>query len=264
MIHDRIGDRMKTYEATAQHYLVRRTPVIIRVDGKAFHSFTKHLQKPFDTIFQQAMQNTMKRMCENIQNCVIGYQQSDEITFCLVDYETLETDAWFSYRTDKLCSIAASMATMYFNQEFRRLAEREIWDYKTGMVPQSMEIQQRVHEYHEVLRNCIQRGGMFDARCFNIPKEEVTNCFYWRQLDAMRNSVLSVGQANYSHRQLQGASCAVIKEMLKQDNKPWENLPIYLQRGTACIKDENGWYLDFEMPILKDEDRSYIDNLVLI
>ena len=264
MVHDRIGERMKNYESISQNYLMRRTPVIIRVDGKAFHSFCKNLTKPFDNIFQQAMQQTMKRMCENMQNCIYAYQQSDEISFCLIDYETLETDAWFSYRTDKLCSVTAAMATLYFNQEFRRLSELEIFEWHHSLVPQSIEIQEEVNKYHRHLKECIQNGGIFDARCFNIPKEEVTNYFYWRELDAMRNSVLSLGQSRYSHRQLHGASCQVIKEMLRQDNYPWEYLPIYLQRGTSCLKTDNGWELDFNMPVLKEEGRAYIDNLVLI
>ena len=262
-VNDALGQRMKNYEAISQHYLMRRTPVIIRVDMKAGHTFTKNLSKPWDSIFQQSMQNTMKLMCENIQNAKFGYCQSDEITIILTDYDTLLTDAWFNYRTDKLCSISASMATMYFNQEFRRLTEEEIFLWKHSIVPQSMEIQQEVDAYHKVLRECVANGAMFDARCFNIPKEEVTNLVYWRQLDAMRNSVLMVGQSRYSHKQLHGASCKVIKEMLRQDNYDWEKLPIYQQRGVCCYKTEDeGWYLDFKMPVLKDEGRNIIEELL--
>ena len=84
-VNDMLGKRMKRYEAIPQISLMRRTPVAIRIDGKAFHTFTKHLNKPWDNIFQGAMQNTMKYLCENIQNCVLGYQQSDEITLILTD-----------------------------------------------------------------------------------------------------------------------------------------------------------------------------------
>ena len=262
-VNDELGKRMKRYEAIPQISLMRRTPVAIRIDGKAHHTFTKHLQKPFDSIYQQAMQNTMLYLAKNIQNCIFGYQQSDEITLILTDYETLTTDAWFGYEVQKLCSISASMATMYFNQEFRRLTEEEIFLWKHSMVPQSMEIQQEIQAYHKVLRECVANGAMFDARCFNIPKEEVTNLVYWRQLDAMRNSVLMVGQSKYSHRQLQGASCKVIKEMLRQDNYDWDKLPIYQQRGVCCYKTEDeGWYLDFKMPVLKDEGRDIIEELL--
>lgn len=250
MQNSHLGTRMKEYEARNQYYLQKRTPVAIRVDGRAFHSFTKSLKRPFDNIFQTSMIETMEAMCEQIQNCIFAYTQSDEITFILKDWKELNTCAWFEYRTDKLCSISASLATYYFNKFFRENASHII---KTDADK----------SYCLTLERCLQRLAVFDARCFNIPKEEVTNLVYWRQLDAMRNSVLMVGQSRYSHRQLQGASCKVIKEMLRQDNYDWEKLPIYQQRGVCCYKTEDeGWYLDFKMPVLKDEGRNIIEELL--
>lgn len=257
-VNDALGQRMKAYEAISQYHLMRRTPVIIRVDMKAGHTFTKHLHKPYDDIFQGAMRDTMKFMCENIQNCVFGYAQSDEITFVLIDYETLTTDAWFGYRTDKLCSIAASMATMKFNQAFTNRASEWCEDYWDAWNTTEDD-----RNYFNTLNECMNKGAMFDARCFNIPKEEVTNLVYWRQLDAMRNSVQSLGQAHYSARQLHGASCEVIKEMLRQDDMDWNDLPITQQRGVACRKSASGgWYIDYTMPILKGDNRSYIEDLI--
>ena len=104
---------------------------------------------------------------------------------------------------------------------------------------------------------------MFDARCFNIPKEEVTNLIYWRQLDATRNSIQMVGQANFSQKELNGKSCNYIQDMLFQlKDIDWNDFPTYYKRGTACIKDENGWILDYDMPILKGEGREYLDKLI--
>lgn len=97
---------------------MRRTPVIIRVDGRAFHTFTKGFQKPFDDVLVRVMQDTMKYLCENIQGCVFGYTQSDEITLILIDYKKLNSEAWFDYEVQKMCSIVASMATMAFNRFF--------------------------------------------------------------------------------------------------------------------------------------------------
>lgn len=97
-LNDSLGDRMKGfYEARSKTSLVRRMPVIIRLDGKAFHTFTKGFQKPFDSMLMKAMQETMKYLCENIQGCVLGYTQSDEITLVLVDYKKLTSEAWFNY-----------------------------------------------------------------------------------------------------------------------------------------------------------------------
>lgn len=121
--NDSLGDRMKGYEGVSRNFLTRRVPAIIRLDGKAFHTFTKGMEKPFDPVLTQAMQETMKYLCENIQGCVLGYTQSDEITLVLTDYATIQTDAWFGYNVQKMCSVSASMATMAFNREFERIAE---------------------------------------------------------------------------------------------------------------------------------------------
>lgn len=94
--NDSLGDRMKGYEGVSRNFLTRRVPAIIRLDGKAFHTFTKGMEKPFDLVLTQAMQEMMKHLCENIQGCVLGYTQSDEITLVLTDYATIQTDAWFS------------------------------------------------------------------------------------------------------------------------------------------------------------------------
>ena len=124
---DSLGDRMKeNYENRAKTYLVRRMPVIIRLDGKAFHSFTKGLKKPYDVIFHDTMNSTLQYLCENIQGCKLGYTQSDEITLLLTDYDTLTTDAWFDNNVQKICSVSASMATMAFNKYFMKYADAYI------------------------------------------------------------------------------------------------------------------------------------------
>lgn len=120
--NDELGTRMKTnYEKIPQIKLMRRTPVAIRLDGRSFHTFTRGFKRPFDPILISSMQKTMKYLCENIQGCVLGYTQSDEITLILQDYKTHETEAWFNYEVQKMCSISASMATMAFNKEFTRM-----------------------------------------------------------------------------------------------------------------------------------------------
>lgn len=283
-VHDDLGVRMKTfYEQIPKTKLMRRCPVAIRIDGKAFHTFTRGFQKPFDEVLIKSMQETMKYLCENIQGCVLGYTQSDEITLILVDYKKLTSSAWFDYKVQKICSIAASMATMAFNKFFADNVEKEILsnsDKEGNVVDDNLEI---IHINHV---HSMRKGAMFDARCFNIPKEEVTNLVYWRQLDASRNSIQMVGQANFSHKELQNKSCNDIQDMLMaQKSINWNNLPTYQKRGSCCVrnkiviesdgvmataqlrdtsKSENEWIIDTDIPIFKGEGREYIDRLVFI
>lgn len=287
-IRDDLGTRMKVfYENIPKTRLMRRTPVAIRLDGKAFHTFTKGFQKPFDFVLMDAMQKTMKYLCENIQGCVFGYTQSDEITLILVDYQKFTSDAWFDYEVQKLTSVSASMATMAFNKYFSENVEDVI---KYNSTHDSL-----VERKKGLLDNyisAVERGACFDARCFNIPKEEVTNLIYWRQLDATRNSIQMVGQANFSHDELQNKTCDMIQDMLMTKyGINWNNFTIPCKRGTACIRvgakvtenikrepqpfgedkitttiieERPIWIIDRNMPILKGEDRKYVDDLIYI
>jgi tRNA(His) 5'-end guanylyltransferase len=252
--NDSLGDRMKNnYENRAKTYLVRRMPVIIRLDGKAFHSFTRGLKKPYDAIFHDAMNSTLQYLCENIQGCKLGYTQSDEITLLLTDYDTLTTDAWFDNNVQKICSVSASMATMIFNKHF----EFSMDEYADSvMALQDYDIES---DYLNVLYKCMQKGAMFDSRCFNIPEDEVTNCFIWRQQDATRNAIQMLGQCNFSHKELHKKSCNDIQDMLMtQRSINFNDMPTEFKRGVCCRKDENGkWVLDKEIPIFS-QDRDYI------
>lgn len=255
-IHDSLGDRMKEYESRNQYYLQKRTPVCIRVDMRAGHTFTRGFARPFDEVFGNAMVRTMEYCAKNIGNCVFAYCQSDEITFILVDYAKLETDAWFDYRTDKLCSIAASMATMAFNKFFWEESEKVIRNTHYEKVSESYK------KYVEILMFAREKGAMFDARVFSIPKEEATNLVYWRQLDATRNSIQMVGQAKFSHNELQGKSCNMIQDMLlTQRDINWNDYPTRWKRGVAWKRSIG---VDYDMPILKGEDRKYVDEVIFV
>ena len=270
-VNDNLGKRMKEfYEQVPKTRLVRRMPVAIRIDGKAFHTFTRGFQKPFDKVLMTTMQETTKYLCENIQGCVFGYTQSDEITLILVDYKELDTSAWFDYEVQKLCSISASMATMAFNKIFSKNVDKYNSDPKSSGIQANWYLA------------ALDKGAMFDARCFNIPKDEVTNLVYWRQLDAARNSIQMVGQANFSHKELQNKSCNMIQDMLhEQKGINWNDFPVDCKRGAAVIKRKIGtniaaacgiagatyedrWVIDRDMPMLKGEGRKYLDDLVYI
>lgn len=258
-VNDELGKRMKeNYEQVPKYRLTRRTPVIIRIDGKAFHTFTKGFERPFDNVLGNAMRKTMEYLCNNIQGCIFGYTQSDEISLVLSDYRKLNSDAWFDYEVQKMCSIAASMATMAFNKFF--VTECSVWLNDTVEWDDIDTFDEHTKNLFNTYSKACERGAMFDARCFNIPKEEVVNCIYWRQLDAARNSVQMVGQANFSHRELQGKSCNVIQDMLhEQKGINWNDYLTMWKRG-VCWTREKG--LDYDMPMLKGADRKYLEDLV--
>lgn len=266
---DSLGDRMKQYEYVTRNYLTRKLPVIIRCDGKAFHSFTRGLNKPFDDIFVRSMQDTMKYLCENVQGCVLGYTQSDEITLVIVDYQNREASAWFDNNIQKIVSVSASMATLAFNNAF--------WDNSNKY------LQEHWDTYHQDDMKFIELmykkvwNAMFDSRVFTLPKEEVVNCLIWRQQDATRNSIQSVGQANFSHNQLHGKNCNDIQDMLMLEKGiNWNDYPTHLKRGSCCIKKpfkinegteqetiRNKWVIDMDIPIFT-QDKDYINNLIFI
>lgn len=275
-VNDELGKRMKEfYEQVPKTRLVRRMPVAIRIDGKAFHTFTRGFQKPFDEVLIKSMQDTMLYLCKNIQGCVFGYTQSDEITLILIDYQKLESCAWFDYEVQKMCSISASMATMAFNKFFRQ----NYTDWLHNLAIHQTHIIDEELKLDKVYDHAIYTGAMFDARCFNIPKEEVCNLIYWRQLDATRNSIQMVGQANFSHNELHGKSCNMIQDMLMTERGiNWNDFPTHQKRGSACRRVESEsevniagtmdtistWEVDLEMSILKGEDRDYVDKLVYV
>lgn len=276
--------RMQNYKYTSDQSLIRRTPVIIQIDGMHFHTFTQGLDKPFDEVLVRSMQDTAKYLCENIQGCVLAYTQSDEINLLLIDYQRLDSQAWFDNRIQKLTSAAASLATLEFN---RRFAER-VRIMRTMVLHENHpdNSNEKTHETVKYLKKfgATKKGATFAACAFNLPQDEVTNFFYWRQQDAIRNSIQMVGQANFSHTELQHKSCEDIKQMLRDKSeatggtiKPWEDYPIFLQRGACIIKNEEVldqndpeickrfyWDVDENVPIFKGDGRNYINKLVYL
>jgi len=236
-------------------------PVIIRIDGKAFHTWTKQLKKdaiascepdgkddPFSHIMHGAMSGTTLALVKNMQNAVLGYTQSDEISILLNDWKTLTTDQWFGGGLQKIASVSASAATANFNQ---------------------------------AMQGFFLEPAMFDARVFNIPKEEVVNYFVWRQQDATRNSVQMLGRHYFSHKELHKNSANDIMDKLVNEKEVyWNGLETWKKRGTCVLRGGYGeevhggptgdWIIrsphnnievDDECPIFSGE-RWYIERLL--
>lgn len=251
--------RMKEfYEVPARTKLTRKIPVAIRLDGKAFHTFTKGFTRPWDDVLLSSMSMTMLYLCRSIQGCVFGYTQSDEITLILTDYKSLDSAAWFDYEVQKLVSVAASMATMAFNYYFQQqiMFEFNPNDYRQLPYWNPNEMNNSLGYFKQ---------ACFDARCFNIPKEEVTNLIYWRQRDAIRNSIQMTGRTYLSSKELHGLSSDQIKKvLLEKFDVDWESFPKYFQRGSACYRMDDGWTIDRDLPIFKGEDREYVERHIRV
>lgn len=226
-MRDDLGKRMKeNYEFRTRQFLPRRTNTIIRLDGKAFHTFTRGFEKPFDDGLIDAMNYTLLNLCQNIQGTVIGYTQSDEITLFLQDYKKRDTDAWYDGNVQKITSISASIATAYFNKYIRE---------NLG----------------------VQKLALFDSRVFTVPElVEVENAFLWRQKDCVRNSISMVAQSLYSPKELNGKDQNQMQEMIFQKGLNWNDLSAWKKRGRFAYKTEEGWEIPFEtIDILKERER---------
>jgi len=245
-----LGDRMKgNYENRTRFSLPRRTYTIIRIDGKAFHTYTRGLKKPFDEGFVSDMAETTRYLCENIQGCKFGYVQSDEISLLLTDFDMLTTDAWFDGNIQKIASVSASLATAKFNQ-LRLFRNPQVGiDYNPG-------IDGLGNEWAIDVKNIIKQPlATFDSRVFTIPsRTEVINYFVWRQQDAVRNSIQGLAQSKFSHKELEGKNTSVLQEMMFQkDGTNWDKLPDELKRGSmvfhSILRDER----EIDYVIEKDE-----------
>ncbi len=240
--------RMKKYEVPFSQTLVGKMPVIIRVDGKNFSKFSKSFcQKPFDRKFTTCMENAAIKICKNAQNVRIAYTQSDEISILMTDYKNLNTSQWFDNKVQKIASVSAGLATAGFIETFINtfLKEKDAQE-KSVSLPS------------------------FDARVFNLPREEVVNYFIWRQRDAERNSVSMLARANFSHNMLNKVNRDGMIEMLRSEkNINWNELDTCFKRGSCIKKVQNTqggnlrsrWEVDDNTPIFSKK-RDYIESFV--
>lgn len=212
---DSLGNRMKEfYENRSRFFLPRRTYSVIRVDGKAFHTYTKKLERPFDEGFIEDMDLTACYLCKNIQGAKLAFVQSDEISILLTDFDKITTDAWFDGNIQKIASVSASMATANFNAN-------------------------RVARAIDLGLESFLKFAEFDSRVFTIPSyTEVENYFIWRQQDTIRNSISSVAQSLYSHKELKGKNTSEMQEMCFQKGINWNDYPAKLKRGRLILKKE--------------------------
>lgn len=273
MNRDSLGDRMKSYENITRTYLPSRMPIIIRIDGKAFHTFTKGFKKPFDDVLMRAMKETAAVLCRDIEGVKVAYTQSDEISLLITNNDTWETQPWFGNNLQKMASVAASIATLAFNRAFWHEVNMLNNDY----------LNMEGTELLNVYCHACEKGATFDARVFVLPADEVCNYFWWRQADAQRNSIQACGQFYFSHKELQHKSSKDIREkLLLEKNFDWNALPNNKKYGVCIVKKpqtvktevdfntseftkicKNKWVVDENIPLFF-ENRNYINQYLKI
>lgn len=194
-----LSDRMKFYEKLTGNleYQIPYMPVVIRLDGRAFHSLK--LKKPYDTTLIDIFHNCTKDLVYKT-NAILGYHQSDEISLIFYN-NNYKSQIYFNGKTNKINSILSSTLTLLFN------------------------------EYNEYADNYIKQKVMFDCRCFSLPKEEIINYLIWREEDAVRNSIQMLAQSLYSQKELHKKNCNQLQEMIFQKGYNWNDYQDYIKRG---------------------------------
>jgi tRNA(His) 5'-end guanylyltransferase len=226
---DELGRRMKAYyEDALRVSLPRRSYVVVRIDGRAFHTFTADLERPYCRRLADALDQSALYACQQMIGCRFAYGQSDEYSFLLTDVEGEKAPLWFDGNVQKIVSVSASLFTAAFNRCF------------AGPTP-----------------------ATFDARVLPIPqRDEVAKYFLWRQLDASANSLNMLASAHFPHAELAHKSTAEKHEMLHSKGVNWAKQPADFKRGRVVRRTApDGWQVDLEIPVF-NRDRDYLDALI--
>jgi tRNA(His) 5'-end guanylyltransferase len=230
---DSLGDRMKRYELAARTTLAPRLPIILRVDGKGFHNWTRQLERPWSPLLIQWMNDAARRLCEEIQGAQFAYVQSDEISVLIHGYKRFHSQAWFDGEVQKIASVGASLAAA-------------------------------------VLTLAAGRVAMFDGRVFVMPESEVANYFLWRQQDASRNSIQMLARSLASHKECDRMNQSALMDLCVARGQNWNDVPTHLKRGRCAIPSldlshvppRRRWAIDNEIPIWKGESRAYVEQFL--
>lgn len=247
---DSLGDRMKDYESRTRSYLPRRTYTLLRLDGKAFHTYTRGFERPFDDRLVKAMNATAGYLLSNIQGARFAYVQSDEIQILLTDFAKITTDGWFDYEVQKMVSVSAAMAAAKFNQSIVGEALSSAFDdpdFGLGVLQKYLETQ----------------PASFDSRVWTVPDPiEVENAFVWRQQDAMRNAIQMVARSMYSHKECDHKDQKELLEMIAKKGYNWESLDPALRRGRFVVKE--GRQIVVEAPPVFSDEKDFLRSRIPI
>lgn len=234
MLLDSLGDRQKGYEESSRRFFPRRMPLMIRLDGCSFHTFTREMKRPFDMKLIESINTVAIKLCTKISGAQVAYVQSDEITILIHSYKKLESQPWFDNCQEKIESVSAGMASSYLSQIYGK-------------------------------------DVFFDSRAWVMPESDVNNNFVWRQNDCTRNSLQMLARSLYSHKELNGKKTIDLHNLVLAKNEDWNKLPISLQRGRCVVKQQsnlngtirNKWTVDENIPIFS-KDSDYIKKFLTV
>lgn len=221
---------MKGYERTFRRCVPRRAYTLMRLDGRAFHTYLRGADKPYDVTFANDMEMVTLRLCEEIQGAKFAYTQSDEISLLLTDFDDLNSELWFGGNVSKMLSLSAAVASTYM------YARRQWW----GRVP------------------------LFDSRVWSMSDPvEVANYFLWRQQDATRNSIQAAGQRYFSPKELHGKSTGDIQEMLwTHHDINWSHYPDEFKRGRIVAPVVGEGWLAQAAPLFSANPNNILADLI--
>ncbi|MBY0508308.1 MAG: hypothetical protein K2X03_30630 [Bryobacteraceae bacterium] len=218
---DELGDKIKTnFEDALRLRLPRRTHLVLRIDGRRFHTFTKQLARPYDFGLAAALDTAAMALAAEMSGCRLGFGQSDEYSFLLTDFGSEHEKMWFDGNVQKIVSVAASIFTAHFTRAFAL--------------------------------------ATFDARVMVIPRRaDVADYFIWRQTDASTNSLNMLASAHYAHEELAGKSAAEKHDLLHAKGLNWAKQETSFKRGRIIRPASGGWEVDPEPPVFT-RDRGYL------
>lgn len=243
---DLMGNRFKNYEACSSIHLIPGTPKVIRLDGKAFHTFTRDCEQPYDWDIMYSMSKGATAVMKEIGGSArFAYIQSDECSIVINDKPKIESSPWFDNNLVKMASVASSIMSVNFSYAFHIAKQKNVLGDATiqGFKP-----------------------AYFDARIFAVPTiDEMHNAILWRQFDAIKNFKSQYARHYFSQKQVDGKNGNQKVEMMRTlHNFDWETAHTWTKRGIVVRRGSMGKFeIDSEIPEFKT-DRDYLKNMYVV
>lgn len=235
-----LSERMREYELASKTRFPKRVPILIRADGKKFSKFVKDFEAPFDSLLGEMLKLTAFNVAKKLDGCVFFTQHSDEMSFFINTYQTLNQKGLMNLTKHKIDSEVASMITLEF---VKQLVAND-------------------------LTHLLDKFKGFDARSWVLPKDEVVNYFFERQTSSKRNSIQMYARQYFTQKEINGLSgLLMIEKMREEKNFDWESVDTWHKYGWLGYpvlhhgKLTNRWEVD-EAEYLREDGRDLLTKYV--